>query len=84
HQKTERDSSNEAIRLSAVSVAGRLAKHLKPHQVDAIRFMWSACMGLKRQDMLTTRRQHGVVLAHSMGLGKTLSVCAFLHTILTR
>ena len=70
----------------AVAVAPFLAAVLKPHQIEAVRFMWRAVLAERRADMTKTsrRREHGCVLAHSMGLGKTLSVIAFLHTALTR
>ncbi|KAL1525513.1 hypothetical protein AB1Y20_020369 [Prymnesium parvum] len=76
----EERQDSEGNHITAVSVLGRLAAKLKPHQVDGIRFMWSACMG----DDMRKQQEHGVVLAHSMGLGKTLSVCVFVHTILRR
>ena len=65
----------------AVAVAASLAAPLKEHQRDAVRFMWVACLGARRQDW-ERRRAHGCVLAHSMGLGKTLSLIAFAHTAL--
>ena len=73
--------------LAAVSVHPRLLAPLKPHQAEGITFMWHACFAAKRADMSSSKkanREHGCVLAHSMGLGKTLSVIAFLHTALTR
>lgn len=82
-KKVNNSNAQELGALPAVSVASKLAKHLKPHQIDAVRFMWSACLGQKRPET-NKHLEHGVVLAHSMGLGKTLSVCTFLHTVLKR
>lgn len=57
-------------------------------QVEGVRFLWNACMGATRPDASRRRRrdetEHGAVLAHSMGLGKTFTVIAFLHTALRR
>lgn len=43
-----------------------LAEILKPHQVEGIRFMW--------QQLVQTGENRGALLAHTMGLGKTLQV----------
>lgn len=43
-----------------------LASQLKPHQVEGIRFMW--------QQLVQTGENRGALLAHTMGLGKTLQV----------
>lgn len=43
-----------------------LAERLKPHQVEGIRFMW--------QQLVQTGENRGALLAHTMGLGKTLQV----------
>lgn len=43
-----------------------LAHHLKTHQIEGIRFMW--------QQLVQTGENRGALLAHTMGLGKTLQV----------
>ncbi|XP_050416809.1 transcriptional regulator ATRX, partial [Patella vulgata] len=64
-----------------VEVVKYLIKKLKPHQVEAIQFMWSCCIeSLKR---LKKEEGSGCILAHCMGLGKTLSVVSFVHTVLS-
>jgi len=52
--------------------------------VEGVRFIWSACLAPTRKEASKQRKEHGCVLAHSMGLGKTLTIIAFLHTALTR
>ncbi len=47
-----------------------VSKNLKPHQADGIQFMWKSCVS----------ENNGCILAHSMGLGKTLQVVAFVQT----
>ncbi|KAF9288961.1 hypothetical protein BGZ68_010286 [Mortierella alpina] len=62
HKKTE----------SAVAIPAFLARNLKPHQVDGIRFMWKNIVMF----------DNGCILAHSMGLGKTFQVVAFVYVLL--
>ena len=61
------------IHAEALTVLPRLARHLKLHQEEGIRFIWKACFGTERAEV-TRRQEHGCVLAHSMGLGKTLTL----------
>ncbi|KAK6172939.1 hypothetical protein SNE40_016493 [Patella caerulea] len=64
-----------------VEVVKYLIKKLKPHQVEAVQFMWSCCIeSLKR---LKKEEGSGCILAHCMGLGKTLSVVSFIHTVIS-
>ena len=62
-----------------IAVAAPLATLLKPHQIDGIKFMWNNTFGDVQsqigeippsKDTNTTAR--GCILAHNMGLGKTL------------
>lgn len=65
-----------------IEVDGSIVKKLKPHQADGIRFMFNACFEtvemIKDNDV-----PGGCILAHCMGLGKTLQTVALLHTLLT-
>ncbi|KAJ9065231.1 hypothetical protein DSO57_1021687 [Entomophthora muscae] len=45
---------------------------LKPHQIDGIRFLW--------RNLII--KNNGCILAHSMGLGKTLQVIIFICTLI--
>jgi len=51
-----------------------LSANLKQHQIDGVRFMW-------REIVTTDGDTQGCLLAHTMGLGKTLQTIALLATI---
>ena len=50
-----------------------IGKRVKPHQVDGIQFMW--------REIITDPKRQGCLLAHTMGLGKTMQVISLLVTI---
>ncbi|KAL3488264.1 P-loop containing nucleoside triphosphate hydrolase protein [Aspergillus germanicus] len=47
--------------------------HVKPHQLNGVRFMW--------RELIEDKDQQGCLLAHTMGLGKTMQVISLLTTI---
>jgi len=60
-----------------------LASKLRPHQVEAVRGMWDCIRGRRTANETGgSGVVGGCILAHAMGLGKTLSVLALLWTAL--
>jgi SNF2 family DNA or RNA helicase len=50
-----------------VYVNEQIAPRIKPHQIDGVRFMWN-------QIVTDEKAMQGCLLAHTMGLGKTMQV----------
>ncbi|CAM6088651.1 unnamed protein product [Calypogeia fissa] len=66
-----------------VKLDHRLASVLKEHQLCGVRFMWENCI-VSEQKVREGGDSFGCILAHSMGLGKTLQVITLIHTVLNR
>ncbi|XP_039621678.1 transcriptional regulator ATRX isoform X2 [Polypterus senegalus] len=71
---------DEKTKDPLVQVHRNMVTKLKPHQVDGVQFMWDCCC----ESVQKTKQYQGsgCILAHCMGLGKTLQVVTFLHTVL--
>ena len=59
-----------------------LSNVLKPHQREGIKFMWN-CVFESLEKVKEGDPGSGCLLAHCMGLGKTLQVTALIHAVLT-
>ncbi|KAG8624084.1 hypothetical protein KVT40_009060 [Elsinoe batatas] len=64
---TLREDNEVPIKLNPT-----IAKKVKPHQIDGIRFIWREVMA---------EGNEGCILAHTMGLGKTCQAISFLVTL---
>uniref|UniRef100_A0A8C7ICX9 DNA helicase n=1 Tax=Oncorhynchus kisutch TaxID=8019 RepID=A0A8C7ICX9_ONCKI len=71
---------DEGTREPLIQVHRNLVTRLKPHQVDGVQFIWDCCCESVKKANSTPGS--GCLLAHCMGLGKTLQVVTFLHTML--
>lgn len=82
---SQEDPQNELIldydpkKNITISIHPQLVKKLKDHQRDGIKFMYDTCYGSISDEVKT---ESGCILAHCMGLGKTLQLIALLHTLI--
>ena len=55
-----------------VDVQPTIASYLKPHQREGVKFLWDCCC--ENLERLNSSQGSGAILAHCMGLGKSLQV----------
>ena len=64
------DSSGDVV-----DVEPTIASHLKPHQREGVKFLWECCC--ENLERLNSSHGSGAILAHCMGLGKSLQVAVY-------
>ncbi|KAL4807786.1 P-loop containing nucleoside triphosphate hydrolase protein [Aspergillus unguis] len=67
------DRQPVSFKEPAIYLNSHIGQRIKPHQLSGIQFMW--------RELIEDRKQEGCLLAHTMGLGKTLQVISLLTTI---
>jgi DNA repair and recombination RAD54-like protein len=70
-----KEVANEHPKIPVV-IDPRLAKVLRPHQVEGVKFLYRATTGL------IDEKAHGCIMADEMGLGKTLQCITLMWTLL--
>ncbi|KAM6927755.1 helicase ARIP4 [Xenentodon cancila] len=63
-----------------IFLAPQMARAVKPHQIGGIRFLYDNL--IESLERYKTSSGFGCILAHSMGLGKTLQVISFIDILL--
>ncbi|XP_050068109.1 transcriptional regulator ATRX homolog [Anopheles maculipalpis] len=71
---------DEETKEPLLEVDKKLVKLLKPHQANGIKFMFDACF--ESIEQMKESKGSGCILAHCMGLGKSLQVVTLTHTLL--
>lgn len=66
----------ESVKRVPVVIDPRLAKVLRPHQVEGVKFLYRATTGL------IDANANGCIMADEMGLGKTLQCITLMWTLL--
>jgi transcriptional regulator ATRX len=64
-----------------LTVDKEFSMKLKSHQIEGVLFMWNACF-----ESIERIKEHlgfGCILAHCMGLGKSLQIVTLVHIVLT-
>lgn len=56
-----------------IYIHNKIASRIKEHQITGVRFMWD--------QLVVAKKRQGCLLAHTMGLGKTMQVITLLVTI---
>lgn len=67
---------DEKKKKVAVVIDPRLAKVLRPHQIEGVKFLYRCTTGL------IDEKANGCIMADEMGLGKTLQCIALMWTLL--
>lgn len=57
----------------AIYLPSHIGSRVKPHQLRGVQFMW--------RELIEDKNQQGCLLAHTMGLGKTMQVISLLSTV---
>lgn len=90
HQDSQRKALEQKMKLMGVSnddptrqaisfgnpviyLDPHIGQRVKPHQLQGIQFMW--------RELIADEKPQGCLLAHTMGLGKTMQVISLLNTL---
>ncbi|XP_065088175.1 transcriptional regulator ATRX homolog isoform X2 [Ochlerotatus camptorhynchus] len=69
----------DAKKKTFIRVHPELVAKMKPHQKEGIKFMYDCCYG---GSLGSQSAGSGSILAHCMGLGKTMQVIALMNTVI--
>ncbi|KAL5342934.1 hypothetical protein BJX70DRAFT_240042 [Aspergillus crustosus] len=67
------DNQPVSFKEPVIYLDPHIGSRVKPHQLKGIQFMW--------RELVEDKNQQGCLLAHTMGLGKTMQVISLLTTI---
>ncbi|KAL3852710.1 hypothetical protein ACJMK2_016328 [Sinanodonta woodiana] len=71
---------NHPVEDPDIFLPPQIAAHIKPHQIGGIRFLYDNMVESKQR--FETSQGFGCILAHSMGLGKTIQMIGFIDIFL--